>query len=358
MPGRTFVYVVGARPNVVKMAPVLHAMRRRAPADRHVLVHTGQHSDDAMSGVFLRQLGVPPPDHHLAIGLGPPELQLERIAASLPAVLDEHQPGVVVVAGDVTSTLGAARAAVAAGFPVAHVESGLRSFDDGMPEERNRILVDGISDLLFTHSPEALANLVGEGIDPARVHQCGNTMIDSLDAVLPLAELPVVRALGVESPYVLATLHRPALTDTDLLVPALEALERLAARQRVVFPVHPRTRARMEAVGYRPGRVQLLGPVDYVQSIALQRHAVAVLTDSGGVQEETTALGVACFTLRDNTERPITISDGTNVLLGLRPDRIAELPERLRAHAVPDRRPAGWDGHAGDRVAQVLDAYA
>jgi UDP-N-acetylglucosamine 2-epimerase (non-hydrolysing) len=353
---RTFVYVLGTRPNVVKMAPVIHAMRARTPGERHVIIHTGQHSDDAMSGVFLRQLDVPSPDHHLAIGFGTADEQLARIEQRLTPILRELRPRTVVVAGDVTSTLGAANTADGLGLPVAHVEAGLRSFDRSMPEERNRIAVDALASLLFTHSPEARANLRLEGVQDGAVHECGNTMIDSLDRMLADAGPSVVKALGVDVPYVLVTLHRPALTDGPLLRPALDALEDLAATIPVIFPVHPRTRERMARVGYRPGRVQLRDPVDYVQSLALQRHAAAVLTDSGGVQEETTALGVPCFTLRDNTERPVTLTAGTNVLLGLRPERIAEIPELLGSERTANR-PKGWDGYAGLRVAEVLDAF-
>ena len=353
---RTYLYVVGTRPNFMKTAPVLAAMRRRAPEDRHLLVHTGQHYDDEMSRIFFDELGMPVPDHYLGVGSAAPAAQTARILEAVETLLLEERPDVVVVPGDVNSTLAAGLAAAKHDIPVAHVEAGLRSFDRTMPEELNRVLTDQLSQLLFIHSPEARENLLREGVDPAGIHFVGNTMIDTLVALGHKADASVLERHGVGKPYLLVTLHRPALVDGELLAPAMEALERLGEDLEVVFPVHPRTRNAIEQLGLQLDTVRLLPPVGYLEFLALQREATAVLTDSGGVQEETTYLGVPCFTLRDNTERPVTISQGTNVLLGLRPERIPEIPRLLlRAHEGDRRIPEGWDGHAAERVADVLD---
>jgi UDP-N-acetylglucosamine 2-epimerase (non-hydrolysing) len=354
-------YVFGTRPNFVKMAPVIHRLGARLPSARHIGVHTGQHYDREMSEVFFDELAVPVPDHLLGVGSDTHGAQTARALERLERVMLKERPDVVVVPGDVNSTLAAALAAAKLGIPVAHIESGLRSFDWTMPEEINRVLVDRLSRWCFTHSPEARDNLIGEGIPEERVYPVGNTMIDSLIQVSDrVRRSRVHRQLGVpETGYLLVTLHRPALVDGPLLADALAQLDALSRVLPVVFPMHPRTRARSAAfLPSRPG-LHLTDPVGYVDFLALEWSAAAVLTDSGGVQEETTFLGVPCFTLRDNTERPVTITQGTNRLLGLRVEALARIPDLL-ACAIPSR-PAlmGWDGRAGERVASVLaDALA
>jgi UDP-N-acetylglucosamine 2-epimerase (non-hydrolysing) len=308
--------------------------------------------------VFLEELGMPRPDHFLEVGSGTHGQQTARTLERLEAVLLRERPDAVVVPGDVNSTLGAALAAVKLGIPVAHVEAGLRSFDRTMPEEVNRLLVDQVAQWCFTHSPEADENLRNEGVDPSRIHAVGNTMIDTLVRLQPrIARSDVLERLGVEPRgFVLVTLHRPKLVDGALLRRALLALERLGKRLPVVFPLHPRTRT--QVTGPRPAEPRLIDPVGYVDFLALESAAAAVVTDSGGVQEETTYLGVPCFTLRENTERPITVSHGTNRLLGLEVELVERIPDFLeeREGREPPAPPAGWDGRAAERVAEVLAA--
>jgi UDP-N-acetylglucosamine 2-epimerase (non-hydrolysing) len=350
------VYVVGARPNFVKMAPVVREMRDRAPELRHIVVHTGQHYDPEMSGIFFDELGLPEPDHLLGVGSGSHGAQTARALERLETVLDEIRPRAVVVPGDVNSTLAAALAAAKLQIPIAHLEAGLRSFDRTMPEELNRLLVDQLSQWCFIHSPEAAVNLAREGVERERIHFVGNTMIDTLVALRRrIADSTIHDALGVESRrYLLVTLHRPALVDGPLFEPVMEALADLARALPVVFPIHPRTRSRLPAgIADAPGLI-LCAPVGYVDFLALETFAAGVLTDSGGVQEETTFLRVPCFTLRDNTERPITMTHGTNRLLGLRPDALAAIPGWLASTPVSLRMPPGWDGSASRRVADVL----
>jgi UDP-N-acetylglucosamine 2-epimerase (non-hydrolysing) len=356
---RTYLYVVGARPNFVKTAPVVEAMRRRAPEDRHVLVHTGQHYDAAMSRTFFDELGLPRPDRHLGVGSGRRGQQVARVLEALEALLDGDPPDLLLVSGDVNSTLCAALAATAAGVPLAHVEAGLRSFDRTMPEELNRVLTDQLSDVLFIHSPEAVDNLVREGVAPERIHFVGNTMIDTLVRMASSAHHHFLDGGELDDGFLLVTLHRPALVDGPGLADAMRALDEVARELPVVFPVHPRTRQALDRQGAAPGRVRLLEPASYLEFVALEQHATAILTDSGGVQEEAAFLGVPCFTLRDNTERPVTITEGTNVLLGRRPDRITEIPRLLTQRAGDGRvrRIRGWDGRAAERIADVLLAW-
>jgi len=353
---RTYMYVVGTRPNFMKTGPVLAEMRRRSTEDRQVLVHTGQHYDEEMSKIFFEDLGLPPPDHDLGVGSGMPGKQTALIIEGVERLLVEEKPDVVIVPGDVNSTLAAALAAAKHFIPIAHIESGLRSFDRTMPEELNRLLTDRLSDLLFIHSPEARDNLLREGADASTIHFVGNTMIDTLVQLSARADQSILRRNGIEAPYLLVTLHRPALVDGELLLETMRQLEWLAAGMQVIFPVHPRTRKAIEGLAERFPGVRLLAPAGYLEFLALQGNARAVLTDSGGVQEETTYLGVPCFTLRDNTERPVTVTQGTNVLLGLRPERIAEIPALLeKAGEQPQCQvPEGWDGRAAERVADVL----
>jgi UDP-N-acetylglucosamine 2-epimerase (non-hydrolysing) len=352
-----FTYVVGARPNFVKTAPVLAALRRRLPNVEHVLLHTGQHYDQEMSELFIDQLGMPSPDHRLGVGSGTHAEQTARAMEALERVVSPEPPDLAFVPGDVNSTLAAALVFAKLGIPYAHIESGLRSFDRSMPEEINRIVADEFGALLFAHSEEALTNLAAEGIEEARVHLVGNTMIDALVQFEErFRSLGAARSLGLEpGRYLLVTLHRPALVDGEGLSRVLEELVRLAAEMRVVFPVHPRTRARIDESRFRD--ILFTPPLGYLEFLSLECDAAAVLTDSGGVQEETTYLGVPCFTLRDTTERPVTVRVGTNTVLGLEPARVAEIPAAL-AESSPDRvRPPLWDGRASERIADVVVRY-
>ena len=294
----SFLYVVGARPNFVKMAPVMAEMRRRLPGARHVLVHTGQHYDEMMSNVFLEELGVGKPEYMLGVGSASHAIQTARVMERIEPVLERELPELVFVPGDVNSTLAAALVTAKMGFRLAHIEAGLRSFDRTMPEEINRIVTDQFSDMLFVHSEEAVTNLRDEGIGDARIHLVGNTMIDTLVALEPrFREVAAARALGLDPKgYLLVTLHRPALVDGELLSEAIAHLNTLAQEMPVVFPVHPRTRARLDDDNTAPGLI-LTEPLGYLDFLSLEADAAAVLTDSGGVQEETTYLGVPCFTL-------------------------------------------------------------
>ncbi len=351
------LYVVGTRPNFVKMAPVIGALRSRLPGGRHAIVHTGQHYDRLMSEVFLEELGVPAPDHMLEVGSGSHAAMTARTMERLEPVLLEESPDLVIVPGDVNSTLAAALTAVKMGIPVAHVESGLRSFDMTMPEEVNRIVADRFSELLFLHSEEAVENLRAEGIPDERMHMVGNTMIDTLVALEDRFRAAEAAAtLGVEpGAYALVTLHRPALVDGPLLPQTVAQLTTLARKMPVVFPVHPRTRKMMENLDSEHPGLRLIEPLGYLDFLSLLADAGAVLTDSGGIQEETTYLGIPCFTLRDNTERPITVSAGTNTLLGLDPAAIASIPAALAGRGeAPNEPPPLWDGHAADRIADVI----
>ena len=352
------VHVLGTRPNVVKMAPVIAATRERLGPEASVIVHTGQHYDRAMSEVFFEELAVPEPDHALGVGSGTHAEQAARVLERLEPVLRSERPDLVLVPGDVNSTLAAALCASRLGIAVAHVESGLRSFDRSMPEEVNRVVVDHLSALLFLHSPEAEDNLRDEGVGEDRCRFVGNTMIDTLVALEPrFRAREAARRLGLApGGYLLVTLHRPALVDGPLLGEAVAALRQVAERMPVVFPVHPRTRKMLG--GADLAGIELVDPVGYLDFLSLEADAAAVLTDSGGIQEETTFLGIACFTLRDNTERPVTLRAGTNTLLGLAPARIAEIPGLLEARSVGrPEAPEKWDGRAARRVADILAGW-
>lgn len=357
---RTVTAVVAARPNFVKMAPVIHALLDRGRVGVRVL-HTGQHYDPVLSDSFFEQLGMPAPDENLGVGSGTHAEQTGRVMVGVESSLQANRPDALIVAGDVNSTLAAGLAAAKLGVAVVHLESGLRSGDWGMPEEINRVLTDRLSDLLLCTSADALDNLAAEGIGSERVALVGNTMIDSLwrlvdeaDAQSPLARLGL-RARG----YALVTLHRPSLVDDDdRLAAVLAVLDELAGELPVIFPVHPRTRARIGGLGARsPRNLRLLEPLSYLEFLALQRSARLVVTDSGGVQEETSALGVPCLTYRTTTERPVTIELGTNRLVGTDP---AALAAACREELARERdfAPAAiplWDGHAGVRAATVIE---
>jgi UDP-N-acetylglucosamine 2-epimerase (non-hydrolysing) len=351
------VYVVGARPNFVKTAPVIAELRRRFPEGRHALVHTGQHYDRMMSDVFLEELGVPEPDHTLGVGSASHAVQTARVMERIEPVLEEERPDLVIVPGDVNSTLAAAVAAAKLQIPIAHIESGLRSFDRSMPEEINRIVADELSDHLFLHSDEAVENLRREGIAEERMHFVGNTMIDTLVALEGrFRDLDAAGRLGVKPvEFLLVTLHRPSLVDGPLLGEAIAALGEVARELPVVFPVHPRTRKTMETLGPVPPGLEAIDPIGYLDFLSLEADAAAVLTDSGGVQEETTYLNVPCFTLRTTTERPVTVRAGTNTMLGLEPSRIVEiLPALAGGGKRVSEPPPLWDGRAAERVGEAL----
>ncbi|MFN2628809.1 MAG: non-hydrolyzing UDP-N-acetylglucosamine 2-epimerase [Gaiellaceae bacterium] len=347
------MYVVGTRPNIVKVAPVIAELRRRLPGERHSLVHTGQHYDELMSAVFLEELGVGRPDHMLGVGSGSHAVQTARVMERIEPVLERERPDLVIVPGDVNSTLAVTLVAAKMGIRLAHLESGLRSFDRGMPEEINRIVADEFADVLFVHCEDAIENLRREGIGADRIHFVGNTMIDSLVAMEGrFRSAGCAQRLGVRpGGYLLVTLHRPALVDGPLLLDVMDALADLARELPVVFPVHPRTRKMLDGVW--PG-VLVHEPVGYLDFLSLEADAAAVLTDSGGVQEETTFLGVPCFTLRANTERPVTVRSGTNTLLGLDPARIADILPAITGSRVTSEPPPLWDGHASERIGNVL----
>jgi len=351
------VHVVGARPNYMKIAPLYAALERRGVDQR--LVHTGQHYDASVSDVFFAELPLPEPHVKLEVRSGTHGAQTARALDGLERVFIELEPDLVVVPGDVNSTLAAALAAVKLHIPVCHLEAGLRSFDWAMPEEHNRRLTDHVSTLLLTHSAEAHENLAAEGIPAERIAFVGNTMIDTLFQNVDKARaLEVWKEYGVEKgDFVLVTLHRPALVDdAQLLMRTVAALGVVAEAVPVVFPVHPRTRRQIEELGLSvSGRIKLIEPQPYGRFLSLESAAMAVVTDSGGVQEETTALGIRCFTLRNNTERPVTVSHGTNIVLGLDPDRLSGIPDYLEL-PLREERPPLWDGHAGERAADEIEA--
>ena len=354
----SIVCVVGARPNFVKAAPVIHALAAQPDLDVTVL-HTGQHYDRALSGSFIEQLGMPRPHHDLGVGSGSHAEQTAAVLVGVEKLLMQQPPLAVVVAGDVNSTLGAALAATKLGVPVVHLESGLRSGDWTMPEEINRVLTDRISDLLLCHCAEAVENLRAEGIPDERIAFVGNTMIDSLFRLLPAArERQAPAAHGLEpGHYALVTLHRPALVDSPVrLGEVLAVLADLGDVLPVVFPVHPRTRARLSPSAMASlERLVATDPLDYLDFIGLEASARLVVTDSGGVQEETSALGVPCLTYRDNTERAVTIEMGTNRLVGV--DAGALSRAAAEELSRPRRRPSAiplWDGHAGQRAATAI----
>jgi UDP-N-acetylglucosamine 2-epimerase (non-hydrolysing) len=357
MPRPLVVHVVGARPNYMKVAPVYAELEQRGRVEQR-LVHTGQHFDALLKDVFFAELPLPRPHVELNVGSGSHGEQTGRALIELEQVFLDLDPDLVSVAGDVNSTLAGALAAVKVGVPVCHVESGLRSFDWRMPEEHNRRIADHLSSLLLTHSESANDNLAAEGIAEDRVAFVGNTMIDTLLANLDAARsLEAWREHGVQpGGYVLVTLHRPNLVDDpELLARAIDALDDVAGSLPVIFPVHPRTQRTLESAGLADrARVSLVPPLPYRAFLSLEAEAAAVITDSGGVQEETTVLGVPCFTLRENTERPETITMGTNTLLGLEPEALREIPSLL---VEPKRGqiPPLWDGHAGERAADAVD---
>lgn len=322
-----------------------------------MVVHTGQHYDDAMSDGFFRDLGISPPDVNLAVGSDTHAAQTARIIERIEPVLAEARPDWVVVYGDVNSTMAASIVASKLGIRIAHVEAGLRSFDRTMPEEINRLVTDRLANLLLTPSRDADAQLRAEGEPDSEIAFVGNVMIDSLFYALPAARATGFREkIGVNGSAVVVTLHRPSnVDDPERIAVLASVLSELAADREVVFPAHPRTRRRLEDAGLRMDRVRMLEPVGYLEMLDLVEHAFAVVTDSGGLQEETTALGVPCLTVRPNTERPITILEGTNRLVP-DPADIAEQLRLVRRPATPPR-PEGWDGKAGTRIVEALCSH-
>ncbi len=354
------LHVVGARPNFMKAAPVVRALHRIEHV-RQTLVHTGQHYDFSMSDVFFQELGLPAPDINLEVGSSSHAQQTSQIISRFEAVVLDRNPDLVIVYGDVNSTVAAALVCAKLMVPVAHVEAGLRSFDRSMPEEVNRILTDDLSELLFTPSEDGNQNLERAGIDPDKVHLVGNVMIDTLVQMLPKALHRMPK--DVPERYALVTLHRPSnVDDRDWLRSLLEVLHDISSELPVLFPVHPRTRQRIAELGIRSGQghpgLQLLEPASYLEFLALQSKARVVITDSGGIQEETTFLGVPCLTVRQNTERPITVSVGTNVLVGRDTQKIRrEIESVLSGRAKCGLIPPLWDGHAADRIATVIAGW-
>lgn len=349
------VHVVGARPNLMKLAPVHRALAGAGQVEQ-IVVHTGQHYDFNMSDVFFQQLGIRNPDINLQVGSASHAKQTAEIMTRFEKVANDLKPDVVVVYGDVNSTAAAALVCAKLRILVAHVEAGLRSFDRSMPEEINRLVTDQLADFLFTPSEDANRNLQREGIPPHKVHLVGNVMIDTLVRMLPAAESELLG--DVPSRFALVTLHRPSnVDDVDWLASMLGSLRQIGSDLTVVFPVHPRTQARMNRAGMDGAStaLRLLEPLPYLSFLALQQRASVVITDSGGIQEETTYLGVPCLTVRENTERPITVEMGTNTLVGRSPERIREEVEKIvKGCSKKGQIPPRWDGHAGERIAEIL----
>src|SRR6266436_3802391 len=354
--------IVGARPNLPKIAPLMREMQRH-PEIEPILVHTGQHYDETLSDIFFRQMGIPAPHVNLEVGSGSHAAQTAEILKRVEPVLLERQPDLVLVVGDVNSTIAVSLAAVKMGIPVAHVEAGLRSFDRSMPEEINRVLTDALAKYLFVTENDAVENLLKEGRPREFIHLVGNVMIDSLFHFLPVAqqsrigdELGLRNGKGWQSFGVL-TLHRPSNVDsTEKLAEILGAIDAIAKQVPIVFPVHPRTQQRLSQGGIkRYPQLRLIQPLGYLDFLCLLSNATLALTDSGGIQEETTALGVPCLTLRENTERPITISEGTNLLVGTDPAKIiAAARDTLAGKGKTGRIPPLWDGQAAKRIVEIL----
>jgi UDP-N-acetylglucosamine 2-epimerase (non-hydrolysing) len=353
-------HIVGARPNFMKVAPVLNALKGRKDVAQ-TLIHTGQHYDVNMSDVFFQQLGIPAPDVNLAVGSGSHAQQTAEIMIRMEPVVLERKPDLVLVYGDVNSTVATVLVCAKLGVKVGHVEAGLRSFDRTMPEEVNRLVTDQLADLLFTPSSDGDENLRHEGIPAEKIFCVGNVMIDSLVRLLPAAQRAAKtpndeNTVSLPERYALVTLHRPANVDDSLTLKGiLESLLEVNSDLAVVFPAHPRTRKRIADFGLNAGQLRVLDPLPYVDFLGLQSRATVVITDSGGIQEETTYLGVPCLTVRENTERPITVSLGTNVLVGRDREKLrAELAKVLTGNAKKGRIPPLWDGHAGERIADIL----
>ncbi len=370
-PQHHIVCVVAARPNFMKMAPILAALRLVTPPLKLTLVHTGQHYDAAMNSEFFDALGMPAPDVNLGVGSGTHAQQTADVMKRFEPILEQHPPSAVLVVGDVNSTLACALVAAKKGIAVIHVEAGLRSFDRSMPEEINRLLTDQLSELLFTSEPGAGQNLLREGYPPSRLHFVGNVMIDSLQRQLPNAMAVTQLIANAGRPdflqagrgYAVLTLHRPSnVDDGQRLRTLIETVVTLSAQVPVMFPIHPRTQAKLQQFGLSglldTGLILALPPLNYLQMLGLMKDARLVLTDSGGIQEETTALGVPCLTLRHNTERPITVTQGSNTVAGHEPAQILSLCEDiLLSGGKVGQIPRLWDGHAATRIAVAIGAW-
>jgi UDP-N-acetylglucosamine 2-epimerase (non-hydrolysing) len=359
----TFLSVVGARPNFMKVAPLHRAFSARAAHVRHLICHTGQHYDEKMSKVFFEDLELPQPDVYLGVGSGSHAEQTARVMVEFEKVLLDLRPDLVIVVGDVNSTLACSVTAAKLGVPVAHVEAGLRSFDRGMPEEINRLVTDVLSDHLFVTEEAGLRNLRHEGVPEEKVHFVGHVMIDSLLHYRAKAQsTTALRDFGLTPrQYTLVTLHRPSNVDVrENLEKVLDIFEQLQGGTRFLFPVHPRTRSRIAAFGLQErfdaiDALQLCDPIGYLDFLSLLDNAALVLTDSGGIQEETTSLGVPCITLRENTERPVTVDIGTNLLLGMDvPAVVRAAREVFAGRAKRGASPPLWDGRAAERIADIL----
>jgi UDP-N-acetylglucosamine 2-epimerase (non-hydrolysing) len=360
--------VVGARPNFMKIAPVVVELRRVREVE-HCLVHTGQHYDNKLSGKFFQELNLPEPDINLQVGSGSHIWQTAEVMKRLEPVLQDFLPDLVIVVGDVNSTMAAALTSAKLGLRLAHIEAGLRSFDMTMPEEINRRVTDVLADLLFVTEESGVRNLRAEGVPAERIFLVGNVMIDTLLRYRDVAaNSSILQDLGLRvgdsvQPYAVLTLHRPSnVDDHEALERLLGAIKRIGRDLLVLFPIHPRTLGRVREAGLghyfdsgRSGNLRALDPLGYLHFVCLMDHARLVLTDSGGIQEETTVLGVPCLTLRVNTERPITVEQGTNQVVGTDPQRIVEAARRVLGNAAPVlSRPALWDGKAAQRIVEVL----
>ncbi len=363
--------VVGARPNFMKMAPIMAALGDLRPSPALSLVHTGQHYDDTMNHQYFEALGIPQPDINLEVGSGSHAIQTAEVMRRFEPVLDAKPTSAVLVVGDVNSTLACALVAAKKGVPVIHVEAGLRSFDRAMPEEINRILTDQISDLLFITESSGRANLLREGIAESRIHFVGNVMIDTLrrnlESAVPLSQILKSAGrenfLGGNAGYAVLTLHRPSnVDDPAILCALLETVLKISRKLPVLFPMHPRTRAMIEKFGLEGmldvPELLMLPPMGYLEMLGLMKDARVMLTDSGGIQEETTALGVPCITLRNNTERPITVAEGTNTIVGQDPEKIlAAFEDILHSGGKAGRVPEFWDGQASIRIAATIRGW-
>lgn len=356
------VNIVGARPNLVKIAPLVHEMLQHGEISP-ILVHTGQHYDEKLSDVFFRQMGIPEPDFNLGVGSGSQAWQTAEILRRVEPILIELKPNIVLVVGDVNSTVAASLAAAKLGIRIAHVEAGLRSFDRSMPEEINRVVTDALADYLFVTEDDAVRNLLSEGRPKESIYLVGNVMIDALKQFLPIAQKSQIgEELGLKSgdswrPYAAVTLHRPANVDSpSTLRELLRAVEAVADELAVIFPVHPRTELRLQEAGYRGSfGVRLVPPVGYLDFLCLLSNAKLALTDSGGIQEETTVLGIPCLTLRENTERPVTVTEGTNRIVGQDSRRIVSAAKDiLRGKIKLGQIPRLWDGLASKRIVDIL----
>ena len=362
---KKILLVAGARPNFMKIAPIIYEIELHDDL-KAFLVHTGQHYDEKMSKVFFDELDIPKPDYNLGVGSGSHAVQTGKIMVELEPIVQKEAPDLVIVVGDVNSTLAGALVASKLHIPVAHVEAGLRSRNREMPEEINRVLTDQISDLLFTTSRDADENLVAEGIDKKKIHFVGNTMIDSLVQHLEKAERStILDDLGLKpSRYGVLTLHRPANVDSRKnLEHIIDILATVQSRVPIVYPIHPRTRHSIEALGLmdeieKLEDLTLIEPVGYLDFLALMSKARVVLTDSGGIQEETTYMGVPCLTMRTETERPITVNEGTNVIVGTNKDLIIDKIEDIMINGIRKRKiPELWDGRASKRIVAIIASY-